>query len=199
MGFQKDLVFFVWPERLIETSFYLSTSKLARMYRAHRLEVGEQEEPADRFRVLHRYLHTHGRLAFAPSLLLLKDRLPVGDETWLYFSSDFTITLNDSTLTAIPGAREIIQSTERRELYNLVAQIFGPSDPFFLPILEFHGQIGERDVTMLMSRKYVGIESASATALGSALFGDKVSFSGFGTLIKDELQPVICRLGWEGW
>ena len=91
MTFQKDLLFFIWPERLLERSFYLSISKLAWMYRAHRSELGDEEEAADRFRILHRYLSERGRLAFAPSLLLLKEPLPSSDDTWLYFSGEFTM------------------------------------------------------------------------------------------------------------
>ena len=91
--------------------------------------------------------------------------------------------------TAIPEAQKIIQSADRYGLYPLVGQVFGSSDPFLLPLLEFHGSIGGRNITMLMSRKYVGIESATAGALGSARFGNTVSFSGFGTLTRVSCNP----------
>jgi hypothetical protein len=198
-AFERDLELFIWPERLLASSFYLSTSKLTRAFRAYRRELGDEQEPADRFRLLHRYLSERGRLAFGPSLLLLDQPFPSGDDKWLYFSGQFTIAVTDSLLEAVPEARQIIASSDRQNIYNLVGRIFGPDDPFFLPIIQFEGSVGPHDLTIVMSRKYVGVESFSASALGSALLGAPVAMSGFATLAGRELQPVICRIADGRW
>jgi hypothetical protein len=199
-AFQRELALFVWPEQLLASSFYLSTSKLTRMYRAYRGQLAaECEHNADRFRLLHRYLSAHQRLAFGPSMLLLGEPLPAGDDTWLYFSGDFTIRLGTGLLDAVPSARQIIESGSRDRIYHLAAEVFGPPDPFFLPLIEFEGTLGPYEVTMVVSRKYVGLESLSARALGSALTGDSIPLAGFATLSGRELQPIVCRIGGQEW
>lgn len=194
--FLVDLRSFAWPEPLLESGFYVSDSKIARVYRAHRHHLGDEDRPADRFRLLHRYLHGQHRLAFGPSLLLLDEPLPSGDDTWLYFSGDFRLKLDPLVFDAVPEARSIIDSADRRNVYHLVNRVFDQTDPFFLPIVEFEGSLGPHQVTMAMSRKYFDLGSYSFTALGRALFGHPVSFAGFGTLHsrQSELRPIICRI-----
>jgi hypothetical protein len=194
-GFRRELQLFAWPERLLENIFYLSHAKLNRMYRAHRDELPQEEGAAGRFRLLYRYMSAELRLAFGPSLLLLGEPLPSDGDTWLYFTGDFTLALDQSVYEAVPEARQVLESNDEKNFYNVVSRIFESPDPSFLRFLPFSGSIGKHQVTMLMSRKYVRIvHSGSAKLSISALRGEPMRFAGFGTLYEDELRPVACRL-----
>jgi hypothetical protein len=193
-GFKRDLELFALPERLLESSSYLSIAKLGRMYRAHQQELGREDDPANRFRLLHRYLAEQQRLVFGPALLLAGRQLPSGDDTWVYFTGEFRLVIPPGELDAIPDARRIIGTRDERNLMSLVSRVFEAADPFFMKILEFDGSIGPHRVTMDVSRKYLTVESHNARTLGSALLGDPIYFAGFGTLAGNALQPVICRI-----
>ncbi|WP_051943302.1 caspase family protein [Streptacidiphilus rugosus] len=120
-GFRHDLVLFARPERLLETAWYVSTSKLSRMFRAHQHELGREGEDAGRFLLLHRYLADRRRLAFEPALRLLGRPLPEGDDTWLFFHGEFRLTpdARDApmvTFHGAVGAGEVRMSVSRKYL-----------------------------------------------------------------------------------
>jgi hypothetical protein len=192
--FRRELQLFAWPERLLENVFYLSLGKLNRMYRAHSDELAPAEDVRGRFRVLYRYMSEELRLAFGPSLLLLGEPFPSDGDTWLYFTGDFTLTLDQSVFNAVPELRDVLDSSDASNYYNVVDRIFDSPDPSFLRFLSFSGSIGKHRVTMLMSRKYVHrVQSGSAKSHISLLKGEPRRLAGFGILSGNELQPIVCR------
>jgi TIR domain-containing protein len=195
---ERDIQLFAWPERLLESSFYLSVSKIARMYRAHRDELPPEDDVFARFRILHRYMSERGRLAFGPSLVLLDEPLPSGDDTWLYFTGDFTTGHSADDFDRLPEAQRIVITRDERNLFHLASQVVERSDPFFLPMLAFSGSVGTYKLIMLLSRKHIALQSHSATAIGSALLGQDITLAGFGTLVGRELQPIICSIRSHG-
>jgi len=194
ISFRRELQLFAWPERLLEDVFYLSPGKLNRMYRAHGDELAPVEGAHGRFRVLYRYMSEELRLAFGPSFLLLGEPFPSDGDTWLYFTGDFALTLDQSAFKAVPELRDVLDSNDVSNYYNVVDRIFDSPDPSFLRFLSFSGSIGKQRVSMLMSRKYVRrVQSGSAKSHISLLKGEPRRLVGFGTLSGDELQPIVCR------
>lgn len=210
-AFRRHLLSFVRPERLLADSFYLSSQKINRMFRAYgdRLRadptVGASADvtPERRFLMLHEYMSAKRRLAFAPTRILLGQEIPQDGDTWVYFTGDFELRLDDSVLDQVPEARQVIESSNVANLYNIVGRLFTSPDPFFFPIVQFDGDVGAGRTTLVASRKYIGIGSNTATGLGQALAGHAVSLAGFGTLNatgreSSELQAIVCRMSLWG-
>ena len=77
----------------------------------------------------------------------------------------------------------------------MVHRIFGASDPFFYPIFDFEGSLGQLSVCMTVSRKYLLPQSGVMGTLASILYGETIPLAGFGTLETTrgtrQLQPLV--------
>lgn len=191
---------------LLGHSFYLSTQKVVQLYRAHHSAVaGELRNPEavdlateDKLMLLHQYFVRAGQLAFLPSRLLLGQPLPTSASDCLcYFLGRFQLVCGDA-FYAFPQAGRIIEFGDRSYLYGLVTEVFQNPDPMILQLIEFKGRLGGDAVSMMLSRKYFSIGSATATDLCEALAREPVVLSGLARLHghrggRHELQALICR------
>ncbi|MEU5642385.1 toll/interleukin-1 receptor domain-containing protein [Streptomyces milbemycinicus] len=204
------LLSFLQPERLIASSFYVSTEKVNRLFRSYSgsLPNGsgastagpDDESLLRKFLLLHQYFNSCERLVFAPTQVLLGRQLPVDGDTWVYFTGEFYLGVDLDNFRGNEELRPLIEGAGSADSYNLAHRIFGSPDPFFFPVVEFTGRMESmHEAVMIASRKYINIESYSIGAFARALQRNSLPLAGFGTLHAQqpgvvEIHPIAFRL-----
>lgn len=197
--FVSDLAAYVEPERLLRRNFYFSTRKVIATHRAYQHQLPEHRSPTptERFLALYQYFRTRDQVVFGPARLLPGNELPDGDQ-WVFFTGQFELSRDDGALDRMPGARDALDAGHSTNLYNIVTTVFGASDPFFYPYVEFRGRVGALDAVMIISRKHLVLGSDTVTALARALRGEPLPVAGFGTFESTDsgllhVHPIVFR------
>lgn len=183
-------------------SFYVSIKKVSDAYRLLHREVktvqplGVEGSTADKLLYVHAHLLKSDRLTFLPARLLLGGELPAKDDEICYFAGSFTLDVDQTEITRVPGAAEVMVEKERKSMYGVVSNVFQNSDPFTYPLLRFTGCLGKFPVTIILSRKYIQFSSMTATFLAEALSGRRLELQGIGTMKRvdgiHEAHPLAC-------
>jgi hypothetical protein len=158
-------------------------------------EEADKSSTEDKFIALHRHLGMRGLVASAPILQLLGRPLPADSETMLYFAGEFTLRMDDEIYGLLPELRETEDEKNAGEILKAVSSIFSSADPFFYPMVRFAGDFWGREVVLVLSRKYLEVDSRTSAVLGNALHGKPVTVAGFGMADEShELYPLALKI-----